>query len=497
MPDITVSHLSHTYHLPDGTVVQALSDLNAHFPAGSFSVVVGPSGCGKTTLLRLLAGLETATGGQIDFGGSRPRTGVMFQSPRLLPWLTVEENVRIWQYGMGGSTELAAQYLHLFGLDSFRKAYPDQLSGGMARRALIAAAVAERPKLIIADEPTPGLDARAAGRILGHFRELAEEGAGVLLITHDLELALTIAHRVLVLYAGDHRGSGCRRLRRRDPAPPLHPGPVERPASERLCPHPRHPALSGGDPGGLSVRPPVRPLSGGLPVRRTGAGYRPPGRPGPVLFSGGRGASMSLEAKNLTFRYPRRGKRPVLEDVSLTLEPGERLGLSAPSGRGKTTLCRLLAGYQWPTDGQILLDGEPLSRYGRACPVQMIWQHPETALDPLLPLEVSLHEAGPVEERLLKALHIQPQWLRRYPRELSGGELQRFCIARALGPRTRYLLCDEITAMLDLITQAQIWQFLLEEAQRRELGLLVVSHNSTLLERICSRIVTLPPLRAP
>lgn len=206
---------------------------------------------------------------------------------------------------------------------------------------------------------------------------------------------------------------------------------------------------------------------------------------------------MSLEAKNLTFRYPRRGKRPVLEDVSLTLEPGERLGLSAPSGRGKTTLCRLLAGYQWPTDGQILLDGEPLSRYGRACPVQMIWQHPETALDPLLPLEVSLHEAGPVEERLLKALHIQPQWLRRYPRELSGGELQRFCIARALGPRTRYLLCDEITAMLDLITQAQIRQFLLEEAQRRELGLLVVSHNSTLLERICSRIVTLPPLRAP
>ena len=95
MPDITVSHLSHTYHLPDGTVVQALSDLNAHFPAGSFSVVVGPSGCGKTTLLRLLAGLETAPGGQIDFGGSRPRTGVMFQSPRLLPWLTVEENVRI------------------------------------------------------------------------------------------------------------------------------------------------------------------------------------------------------------------------------------------------------------------------------------------------------------------------------------------------------------------------------------------------------------------
>ena len=197
---------------------------------------------------------------------------------------------------------------------------------------------------------------------------------------------------------------------------------------------------------------------------------------------------MSLETKNITFRYPRRGQRPVLEHVSLTLEPGERLGLSAPSGRGKTTLCRLLAGYQRPTGGEILLDGQPLSRYRGACPVQMIWQHPETALDPLLPLEVSLNEAGPVDGRLLEALHIQPQWLRRYPRELSGGELQRFCIARALRPETRFLLCDEITAMLDLVTQAQIWEFLLDVASRRDLGLLIVSHQSLLLEKLCTRI---------
>ena len=206
---------------------------------------------------------------------------------------------------------------------------------------------------------------------------------------------------------------------------------------------------------------------------------------------------MSLEARDILFRYPRRGRRPVLEHVSLTLEPGERLGLSAPSGRGKTTLCKLLAGYQRPAGGEILLDGQPLSRYRGACPVQMIWQHPETALDPLLPLEASLKEAGPVDGRLLERLHIQTPWLRRYPQELSGGELQRLCIARALGPRTRYLLCDEITAMLDLITQAQIWQFLLEEAQRRELGLLVVSHNSALLERVCGQIVTLPPAGVP
>ena len=197
---------------------------------------------------------------------------------------------------------------------------------------------------------------------------------------------------------------------------------------------------------------------------------------------------MSLEAKKLTFRYPRRGRRPVLEGVELTLEPGEVLGLSGPSGRGKTTLCKLLAGYERPAAGEILLDGLPLSRYGNPCPVQMIWQHPETALDPLLPLGKSLTEGGPVEERLLEELYIQPGWLRRYPQELSGGELQRFCIARALGPATRYLLCDEITAMLDLITQAQIWDFLLKEARRRNLGLLVVSHSAPLLERVCTRV---------
>ena len=202
---------------------------------------------------------------------------------------------------------------------------------------------------------------------------------------------------------------------------------------------------------------------------------------------------MSLEAKQIVFRYPRRGQAAVLNGVSLTLTPGERVGLAAPSGRGKTTLCKLLAGYEQPVSGEILLDGRPLAQYTGACPVQMIWQHPETVLDPLLPLEASLREAGPVDRRMLEALHIQPGWLRRYPQELSGGELQRFCIVRALSPMTRYLLCDEITAMLDSITQAQIWEFLLEEVRRRNIGLLVVSHSSALLERVCTRVETLPP----
>ena len=201
---------------------------------------------------------------------------------------------------------------------------------------------------------------------------------------------------------------------------------------------------------------------------------------------------MILQAKDLRFSYSKKGA-PVLADVSLSLHSGERLGLWAPSGRGKTTLCKLLAGYEKPKGGEVLLDGRPLAHGRGYCPVQMIWQHPETVVDPLMKLGDTLAEGWPVEQRVLDGLHIEPGWLERYPTELSGGELQRFCIARALGPATRFLLCDEISTMLDLITQAQIWNFLLEEAARRELGLLIVSHTPALLERLCTRTQPLDP----
>ena len=100
-------------------------------------------------------------------------------------------------------------------------------------------------------------------------------------------------------------------------------------------------------------------------------------------------------------------------------------------------------------------------------------------------------EAGGIDKRLVEKLHIEREWMERYPSELSGGELQRFCLARALRPETKILLCDEITAMLDLVTQAQIWEFLLEESRRREMGMLVVSHSEALLEKVCTRIITL------
>ena len=198
---------------------------------------------------------------------------------------------------------------------------------------------------------------------------------------------------------------------------------------------------------------------------------------------------MILEAKDLTFRYPRQRGGAAVERVSLTLRSGERVGLSAPSGRGKTTLCKLLAGWERPERGQVLLDGAPLPSQG-FCPVQLLWQHPEEAVDPLLRLGTTLYEAGPVDPAAAEGLGIQPGWLERYPMELSGGELQRICVVRAMGPELKFLLCDEASAMLDLVTQARLWRFLLAQAEERNLGLLVVSHDRPLLEQVCTRILS-------
>lgn len=196
---------------------------------------------------------------------------------------------------------------------------------------------------------------------------------------------------------------------------------------------------------------------------------------------------MILEAKNLSFRYGK-DSRQIFENFSLSVESHERVGIIAPSGFGKTTFCKILAGYEKPDAGEVLLEGKPLSAYGAYCPVQMIWQHPEQVVNPRLHMRAVLEEGDEIEERIIRELGIEDDWLNRYPSELSGGEMQRFCIARALGKRTKFILADEITTMLDLITQSQLWSFLTKEVQEREIGLLVVSHSMPLLQSVCTRL---------
>lgn len=206
---------------------------------------------------------------------------------------------------------------------------------------------------------------------------------------------------------------------------------------------------------------------------------------------------MKLEARDISFRYLD-GGRQVLNRVSLTVEEGERIGLMAPSGFGKTTLCKILSGYEQADSGQVLLDGKPLEEYTGYCPVQMVWQHPEQSVNPRRRLKTVLFEGDWTCEkgqsdlaRIEEGLGIEEEWKGRFPVEVSGGELQRFCIARALGRRTKILLADEITTMLDLITQRQIWGFLLEEIKRRQISLVAVSHSEELLNKVCDRIIRL------
>ena len=202
---------------------------------------------------------------------------------------------------------------------------------------------------------------------------------------------------------------------------------------------------------------------------------------------------MRLEANKIGFRYGR--NEWLFRNLSFAVNSGERVGLIAPSGWGKSTLVKLLSGYEKPLEGEVLLEGKPLPTKG-ALPVQLIYQHPEEAINPRWRMRQVLVEAGieaaafdaGIRRGMVEALGIEEAWLKRFPRELSCGELQRFCVARALFSGAHFLLADEISTMLDAITQAQLWRFLLDEVERRNMGLIVVTHNSALASRVCSQV---------
>jgi ABC-type dipeptide/oligopeptide/nickel transport system ATPase subunit len=192
-----------------------------------------------------------------------------------------------------------------------------------------------------------------------------------------------------------------------------------------------------------------------------------------------------LEAKNLCFKYGSGGD-PVLQDVSFSIGAGEIVGLGGPSGSGKSTLAKLLAGYLTPASGSILLDGKPIKQKG-AYPVQMLFQTPELAVNPRTTIREILTEFVPENGLLWKQFGIRGAWLDRFPHELSGGELQRVCIARTLIPGVRVFIADEISSAVDAITQAEIWRVLLSYAVSTRTALVVISHDQCLLERVTTR----------
>ncbi|WP_407377241.1 ABC transporter ATP-binding protein [Methanobrevibacter sp.] len=195
---------------------------------------------------------------------------------------------------------------------------------------------------------------------------------------------------------------------------------------------------------------------------------------------------MNLNASNISFSYTK--KRPILKDVSLSLSSDKVIGLIGDSGSGKSTLCKILAGYITNFSGEVTIDNQKIPNKD-FYPVQLIFQHPEKTMNPKWKMEKVLTESWNPPQELRDTFGLKDNWLGRWSSELSGGELQRFSILRALNPNTKFIIADEISTMLDALTQVQIWEALLNYSKANNIGILAVSHDPELLEVVCDDIL--------
>lgn len=200
---------------------------------------------------------------------------------------------------------------------------------------------------------------------------------------------------------------------------------------------------------------------------------------------------MELRGENISFKYLS-SKKWILKDLNISLKSEEIRGLVGNSGSGKSTLSKILAGYieEKKFKGNITINGLNHLKNGFN-PVQLIFQHPEQTMNPKWKMKDILYESWDVTDDLIEKFGIQKSWMNRWPNELSGGELQRFSVLRVLSPHTKFLIADEMTTMLDAVTQVQIWNLILKIAKKRKIGMLIVSHDKHLINKICDDIIYL------
>ncbi|MGP3958186.1 ABC transporter ATP-binding protein [Nonomuraea sp. 3N208] len=330
--------------------------------------------------------------------------------------------------------------------------YPHQLSGGQQQRVVLAQALLPDPAVIVADEPTTGQDGLIRAEVIEEFRRLRAQGIALVLLSHDLAMVRALADRVAVMHAGRVVESG--------------------PAASVLD-TPRHDYTRRL----LAARP--------EPRAATDAG------------------DDLLEVRDLVATH--RGGAPVLAGVSMSVPAGACLAVVGRSGSGKTTLARCVAGLHRPVSGTIALDGRPLPRQlaRRARDVQYVFQDARASFDPYRAVFTQVartavrlrgataQEAAAQAGSLLERVGLDEQTAGRRPSALSGGELQRAALARALLADPRVLVCDEITSGLDALVQAGILGLL--DELRRDLGLtlLLISHDMDVVARLADRVATL------
>lgn len=485
---LEVHNLSVEFHTLHGRV-KAVQDVSFHLDRGETLAILGESGSGKSVSASAIMGLIDSPPGEITNGSilyhgedlllmsdeerrgiNGARIAMIFQDPlaHLNPVYSVGWQITEMMTTHGVSAvaakERALELLRRVGIpdpDARMKAYPHQFSGGQRQRLMIAMALALKPDILIADEPTTALDVTVQAQILALLKELqAETGMGLLLITHDLGVVAEIADRVVVMNTGEI---------------------VETGNADEVYANPQHPytkRLIGAAPG-----------KGGMAKVEAETGN-------PLL---------RIEALSKTY-----GGFEALKDASMTVMPGEVVAIVGESGSGKSTLAKMLLRLEEPTSGKAIYKGRNLfdlsakELFEIRREIQMVFQDPTQSLNPRMSVYDLISEAWAIHpdilpksrwrdrvNDLLELVGLSAAYAKRYPHQFSGGQRQRIAIARVLALEPELIVCDEAVSALDVSIQAQVIKLL--DGLRRDLGLsyIFIAHDLPVVQDFADRVVVM------
>ncbi|MGH6761037.1 MAG: ABC transporter ATP-binding protein [Phyllobacterium sp.] len=522
-PVLEVRNLK-TSFLVDGAWKPVVRDISFSVAPGETVAIVGESGSGKSvtslSIMRLLQKDSSRVQGEVYLGGRNilnlPETemrkvrgnevAMIFQEPMtsLNPLFTIGDQISEALLCHKAMTKAEAKAETIRLLEKVRipsaatrfDEYPHRFSGGMRQRVMIAMALASRPKLLIADEPTTALDVTIQGQILDLIKVLQEEeGTSVLFITHDMGVVAEIANRTVVMYRGEV---------------------VETGQTDDIFNCGKHPytrALLSAVPILGSMKGHERPLR--FPVTSIETGLSD--TPVEIVDTVAAGQAPVLEVKNLIKRFDihsglfgkLQGRVHAVEDVSFSLRAGETLSLVGESGCGKSTTGRAIMRLIEPNSGSVIVGGRDVLAMDTKDlrdmrkTMQMIFQDPFASLNPRMTVGAAIaepyleHKMGNAKQArekvadLLEQVGLQADMASRYPHEFSGGQRQRICIARALVLDPKVIVADESVSALDVSIKAQVINLLLDLQASLGLAYLFISHDMAVVERVSHRVAVM------